>query len=138
MLQANETTIEELRARISNPAVTPAAKAAAEKRLRELSKTGEPAVVPTSTTRPRKPYAGVRTMTVEEIVEYYSTGQFYRLDEPIRGVDALRSLYLRLTILGHEQEVIARVAEAIELLGGEVPAMEQVDISKLLPKKEEK
>ena len=75
-------------------------------------------------------------MSVDEIVEFYGSGQFYRDDQPISGAQALQSLYSKFGILGQDRAVVARVAEAIERMGGEVPKMERIHIDDLLKKEE--
>jgi hypothetical protein len=130
------TTPDEIRKILNNPALSPAYRQVLKTRLKELS-VSELSGQPVQTPKPGQPekrqrYAGVSNMTTEEIVQYYSTGQFYRLDQPISGLEALQSLFRRFGILGKERETVARVAEAIERMGGEVPEMERIDIRDLL------
>lgn len=131
----NNDNFEEIKRALDNPALLPSYRQVLEKRLRELSKDGQPpapeAPKPTVTEK-RTPYAGVSNMTTEEIIHYYSTGQFFRLDQPISGLEALCSVYRIFGICGKERETVARVAEAIERMGGDVPEMIQIDVSDLL------
>lgn len=124
--------IEEIKRTLENKAITPAYRQALEKRLKEVSAPGQPTEAPKPALPAKAKYAGVSNMAVEEIVSFYSTGQFYRLDTPITGLEALCSVYRIFGICGKERETVARVGEAIERMGGEVPEMPSVKIDDLL------
>lgn len=125
---------EDIKRTLQNPAILPSYRQTLEKRLKELEIRQLPEAPKPAAPEKSKPYAGISNMTSEEIVQYYSTGQFYRIDQPISGQEALQSLYRRLSILGHGREVAARVAAAIKCMGGEVPEMECIRIDDLLKK----
>ena len=128
--------IEEIKRSLQNPAITPAYRQTLEKRLKELEVGQAPETPKPAAPEKSKPYAGVSNMTVEEIVAYFSQGGFFRLDEPITGLQALQSLYSRFGILGQDRRTIERVATAILQMGGEVPDMEHVEVSDLLKRAE--
>lgn len=130
-------SVEDIKRALSNPALTPSYRQVLEKRLRDLeSKPGQPVEAPKPPQCEPKPqaYAGVSSMSAEEIVRYYSTGSWYRLDTPISGLQALQHLYSMFGILGKDRATVARVAEAVRQMGGDLPEMQHIDISDLLKK----
>ncbi len=138
MIPPDQSTVDELRTILANPAISPPYRQVIEKRLQELSRSsGEPTApdAPKAAPQKAKPYPGVAHMTLAEIIEFYGSGHFYRGDQPISGLQALQSLYSKFGALGQDHEVVARVAEAIKRMGGEVPEMERVRIDDLLGKR---
>lgn len=128
-------TIEEIKQALRNPALVPSYRQVLEKRLCELeSKPGQMSDVPKA--EKPTPYRGVAQMTLDEIISFFSQRGFHRLDTPITGLEALQTRYRLAGVLGYDRATVERIAAAIERLGGELPEMEHIDISHLLPDKE--
>ena len=126
--------IEEIKRSLQNAALTPAYRQVLEDRVRELeSRAGRPSEsAPANPAQSSVKYRGVANMSLDEIISFFSQRGFYRLDTPIKGLEALQTRYKLAAVLGYDRAAVERIAAAVERLGGELPPMETIKVDDLL------